>query len=107
MARRWPIRWTSRGFQRNPEPAEPGRISFSMATATNCVYAFDLADHRPDSAPAIPSDDCDTSTRAVWHRSVGDRRCRSWPQTLAAAGGTRPTGHTTKKKNVSRYLKNT
>jgi len=44
---------------------------FFMATAKNCVYAFDLADHTPDSVPAVPADHCDTSTRAVWHREVG------------------------------------
>jgi hypothetical protein len=44
---------------------------FFMATATNCVYAFDLADHRPDSAPDVPAGHCDTSARAVWHRDVG------------------------------------
>jgi LGFP repeat len=44
---------------------------FFLATAKNCVYAFDLADHTPDSAPAVPADHCDTSTRAVWHREVG------------------------------------
>src|SRR5262245_12273685 len=51
-------------------PGGPAKSLFFLATATNCVYAFELADHTPDSAPAVPADHCDTSVRAVWHRAL-------------------------------------
>jgi hypothetical protein len=54
-----------------PVPGVGLRNLFFMATATNCMYAFDLDDHSPDAAPAAPVDHCDTSARAVWHREVG------------------------------------
>ena len=49
---------------------DASRNLFYVATANNCVYAFDLEDHAPDQAPATPADHCDTSARAVWHRAI-------------------------------------
>ena len=45
---------------------------FFVATAKNCLYAFDLNDHGADAAPGTPAGHCDTSSKAIWWRDLGN-----------------------------------
>jgi len=86
-----------------PLPGRSQRNLFYIATAKNCVYAFDLDDTTPDGPPPAsdtacmvspalpdlsyrdPAGHCNVSTKAIWTRDLGPAGCapvceETWPK---------------------------